>query len=1564
MILRLQHRLPYICGAVLRGAVRCFIYSMLALPISAVAQTETDTLGTSTPDTPATTSAPDGATEVKGDVPPTEEPVAKSPVADFRPSEVAHQKRYRPTEGDTLFTKVWWRRIYAGAGAGFQALSDNIGTESNLHFMAYLGYRFDPVHSLRVHASYTNFKFGEYNRYSAKSVGLGIDYLANLTNFAWGYNRERFLDVSSLVGFGSRVNSASLNTRISPYAYLGAHIDLHLSSMFALFAEPYVGMHRKVEALFQRTNPEPWDLMYGVNAGLMVMLDRRTDHYTEADSIYRHAFFDTSMGIAMMRGDGGLMHRLGNGYQASVGVWLNPMMGLRLGAQAQNVRWFTGMTDVRGASMRQSETQALLSGRAEIVLNPLNFSKKRRNKKGGHNFDINLLFGGDFGWNVKANVPNTTNGTFRTYYYGATAAVQALYRVAKPGTYIFVEPRYLAAMYSIPYQNTHNSKFTSENSFSLNVGTRVYIMPDPESLPDSVAFTPRWWTGLDFGGVKVQRTSSLSSGGIGFNPTVGLSFGYDWKRYASFRAQVAYQALFDTHSSSYVGYDANNSLRRGSGMWDSYYHLLDLRLAYMLNLNNLVQGYNPNRRFNLWLTGGPAISAVMGQSNSWVEGQQSAAPQLSQLRIYNESARRVTPAVHASLMAALRLSPHFDLTVESMGQYNLRSHVNPGDHGRINSLKYVTTVGTRYYFNQDALSHFFRGTEADSLSTSRHFFFDSSLGYTTAGKSGGVMHRAGHSYQAAIGMWLNPILGFRVGLQAQSIRWRSSMTHIHGAQVRQSDNHALVGGRVEVLLNPLNFSKSRRLKQGGHDFDLNLLLGADLGLEGKGNMPSGVSSKQYFYGFTGALQALYRIANPGTYIFFEPRYMATMYGMPYFYRPGSHRVRKHNLSLSVGTRIALVRDPAAVKDSVEYASRWWAGLDFGGVKVQRASSLSSGGIGFNPTVGLSFGYDWKRYASFRAQVAYQALFDTHSSSYVGYDANNSLRRGSGLWDSSYHLLDLRLAYMLNLNTLLQGYNPNRRFNLWLTGGPAVSAVVGQSNSWVVDQKVNMPEMAELHVRDNRSGNVSPAVHASLMAAMRLSSQFDVTVEAMGQCNFLGGVNPGNRSRINSIKYVTTVGTRYYFSQDALKNFFTGSKTKPWQKGWELSAAYGWAMPLDVGMGLRASGSNMTVSAGYWFNSLLGVRLGFMGQQTYYCRTSVPAVFEPISGMQTHAPYSIYASQYMLGARAELTLNPLNFSRDRRDRNQAPRWDMNLSAGVNFGAIGKVGAGVAGGYVGFTTSASMLYRLDNVTQLYLEPRYDVYNFDKHNDALDVNQGYADRMFTLSVGARVMRPVDESSESRRPTSFQKMAHRGWWAQVGLGGSKMLQLQRVAAAGRFIQPSFNLSAGYDLNRLSSARVNVIYNAQSRMCPSQPYTVAASGITRSYRGTVNNTIHQLDLQALYMLNLTNLWTGYDKRGKFNIYFQCGPAISVNLAQSNSLAKGEMQGGTDFRYQGRDYAGKLSFGLASGMFMALPITSHWDITSELMGHFYFAHGMVPEYRSHRLNDIKMNFSIGTRYNF
>lgn len=1471
-----------------------------------------------------------------------------TPSIGFDPSSVRLQKRYRPLENDSLFPKQWWRRFYFGIGGGIQGLTDNIGMVSNASANAYLGYHLTPIHSLRLSGSYIKYNFNGINK-SAKSLGVGIDYLVNLSNFAWGYDPSRVFEVSTVVGIGARYSRAALPSKINPYAHIGLNADVYISKYASLFFEPYIGAQRQMSTVLNNPSREKWNLMYGFSTGLQVSLENRTDYFSEADSIYKKIFLDTSIGVVSSGRSGGILNRLGVGYQAALGLWINPMIGLRVGAHGESFYWTSRIRNKNNVPVRYSHNQVLVGGRAELMLDPLNFSKKWREAPEGHDFDLNLLLGGELGWELKNGLYGESIRRSHAYYYGITSALQALYRIDK-GTYIYIEPRYQAIYYN---DKKSEGWSPSDHIASINVGSRVYLTKPFSFRRPQGAYIPHWWVAIDAGALKYYNAPRVTKDGIGLNPTIGFAAGYDLSPWASFRAQLAYQRLYNVHTARYSGY-AGSQKRYGEGLWESSYDAMDLRLSYMLNLNNLLQGYDAGRRFNLWWTVGPSLSYIFNQSDTWVEGQKNVLPDLKHIELSNSREGKISPGINTSIMVALRVAPQYDVTVEAMGQYNFIQGTNPGNNPRLNNVKYGLTLGSRYHIYQ-------RSDRQRLWPRFNRYFFDSSFAWSTSSLSN-AFKLSGTQYSASLGMWFTPYIGARFGVNAQTMYHSSNVSKQNGVDIRKSKSIATGSARAELVVSPLNLFPKWRDKEGGHDFDVNLLGGLDLG--GIARTPSERDPErlQFYYGLTGAMQLLYRINNPGTYIFVEPRFLSAYYKRPYYNTGVYETVSDKMFSLGVGTRVYMDNPSFVPVGSEEMNPRWWAGLSFGGVKLQRSETWRpTSGLGLNPALAMSIGYDWKPLVSFRAQLAYERIGNYASSSYTGINENGKTVYGYGLWNSKYNVMDLRLAYMLNVNNFLQGYNPNRRFNLWLIGGPALTWIVSENNTFVEGQNATYKPLRELELSTSRSGRVSPAVSMSMMASMAVAKDVDVTAEVMGQYNFVHATNPGSNPIMNNLKYGFTVGGRYYIKPFKL-NILDEFKSQPWHSGWQLEGSYGWALPMDTKNAFRSSGSAMYASLGYWFNSLLGARLGIGGNQTYWTENSVSAVKEPVSGVTVHAPYTVYKSQTAVGGRMELMLTPLNLLKSRREAEAAPRWDMNMSLGMNFGGILKV-QGMSRGYVGFTGAVSALYRLSNTVQLYVEPRYDSYSYNVYNKEIMSNESFSDRMFTVSVGARISRPVQQTADTE-DKEFLAGAHRGWWTAVSLGGSKMMQTLRVSSGGTTLNPSFALSAGYDFTRLHGMSLQFSTDIHSRQRPGQPYSVRSYGLERNYTGMVDSRYSMMDVRLMYMLNMTNLWTGQDRRNALDVYLQFGPSVSTILSESNRLADGELAGGSDFKYRGKRYAGETSMGLVMGILASLPLNQNWALTAEASGQGYFNRSFMPEQHNHFMNNLKINFSVGTRYSF
>ena len=74
------------------------------------------------------------------------------------PAEYQVQGLWRNHDKDSLFPAKAYQRLYFGASAGTLAITGRVSTCSQAAFNAYAGYRFSPIHSLRLNLGYSRFK--------------------------------------------------------------------------------------------------------------------------------------------------------------------------------------------------------------------------------------------------------------------------------------------------------------------------------------------------------------------------------------------------------------------------------------------------------------------------------------------------------------------------------------------------------------------------------------------------------------------------------------------------------------------------------------------------------------------------------------------------------------------------------------------------------------------------------------------------------------------------------------------------------------------------------------------------------------------------------------------------------------------------------------------------------------------------------------------------------------------------------------------------------------------------------------------------------------------------------------------------------------------------------------------------------------------------------------------------------------------------------------------------------------------------------------------------------------
>lgn len=1447
---------------------------------------------------------------------------------DFDPVQYQLQHRYRPLEGDTAFSNRWYKRFFLGAGAGPLLFSSNNSPSkvvTDIHI--YAGYHITPIHSLRLGASMTNITLEHEANKHLRSLRLGVDWLANLSTFAAGYNPDRRINLSTVIGGGVRYTQEGLPSKISPYAQMGLNASLMMSRNMSFFLEPYVGVMRNAERLFNYPNPDRYTLFYGVTGGLQ--LEPFTSHGvgdTYAAYTNNRIFADASFGMGMPLGGAGVSGT-GNAYSASFGYWINNVVGLRLGVNLQHLWHGKTSAQVARENVTRLDGEAIGSGRLEFVFSPLNISRRLLKNADSRRFDLNVSAGGDYGYIVKAGIPNTRGRGFRTYYFGITAALQALYKVNE-GAYIYVEPRYLNARYSIPYVNTNNNYSVSEGYFNLSVGTRFYYNARKERVAFDKTFERNFWMGVDGGIMNWVQTSRIQGGGV--SPSVAWNLGYDFHPLASVRLQLNYQRLTQLATGRYSYESTDGNVASSASLIKNSYNTMDARLSYMLNLSNLWSGVNAQRKLNLFWTVGPALTYSFSK-DSKVVGEVPAGMKDGAYLVQDGCKHKISPAVSTSFMSSLRFTPQWELTAEALGQYNIRPAVIPGENPRLNRLKYGLSVGAVYHFIPYDEHEGGKRGDYQLHPWQRKWFGEFSYGWVSSvGSGGSVAHMGGNNWRVGVGKWLLPMLGVRANVESIRGFWKEMTSKNYNAYAQQLS----LNMGVELLADLMQLTHSQRAKDVENPWGVNVGMGVQYGFIRMAHS-DGVYKRQI--GFTASLDVLRRMA-PSTYVFVEPRIY-----LPSHYIPGDALGRSavdKMFSVNVGVRIArpdaesrklMNEDPANI-----FEPHFWAALDLGGATGLARTKYTDGRMGWSPSVSVSGGYDFTPKHTLRIQTQY---------------AHNRVSfpdKGGLLQEQDFGELNFRALYMINISSLWQGTNHIPRFSVYGEVGPGLAATPSR-------------------------GETSFSVNTGILMAYKIHPRFDITAEATGQYNTNYNLRASiEKPRVSATEMNFAVGTRYHFMEGWKHDFDMGVySSQPWHRNWFVEGSVGMYLPFGTKSALSHNGASWYGGFGYWMSSFLAVRWGMTARYNSWGSKVVPARYESISGQMTHEAYTRYHTETAASGRMEVVISPLNFIKSRAEKTVSPTWDLNVSAGLELGFNRKThtpDGSLDHFTTGFTCALQGLYRIDNATQIYIEPRYTAGSYDVDNKNFNITQTVADRGFSVSVGARITRPLQskrakwEENSKDEEKKDAKYPVLGWWCGADFGTSVLLQCDQYKMASSF-QPTVSLNGGYDFSYLHGLRLQGSYSKFSLLRPDQPYSVEVAGRTFNFKGNMDADVHQMDVRLLYQLNLFNLWTGQRRARRFNVYWTVGPGFSYCLADKIQLSQGEVVVG-DLCYKGKTTAGKADFNISTGILCALRVSSKWDVTAESLGQCSFTRDYSPLVHKVAGGNVKIGFSVGTRYHF
>ena len=909
-------------------------------------------------------------------------------------------------KGDRYVRGDFWNNTFIDMGGGVGGFYHNTNAASftpTLSLRLGVGKVVSPMVSFRLgfekawaysHASTTVYNTNQYNSY-----GGYVDFLYNFSNYLLGYRPERPFNVSGILGLG--VQTASLHswnnadmTAVGA-STSGAALDGHVGVQFKFFASPYASIAlepyfkvatKKLNLLANPGYSDP-DFSYGVNFAYQWNFAKQLSYMANAGIFQKHfnnqkrymldngqlqhlrypMFFDYSFGPMYVGKSYNLSLRNTRGFDAlaAVGWWLAPAAGVRAGVHVTNGDWKQG-------SIGNDDTKSLIGTRGvnvDFLFNPFGFKRH-------YNWDapvgMNLLAGYEFGGMKKtaASLFGSYEGNYTAFRFGGQ-----LWMKLTNDLRLTLEPTYMQIEhYNGNLDRERYDEYAVKLGLSLlfrDKGIRNYRNVESDSVLNTIQ--RGYFLGLGLGWnntvwewrFKGYQHDLLKNavlfGGYRFNKIHGIRLQAEWMKEA--------QAFFDSYGSGIEKFTYNNYL---------------LSTDYQINLFNAMAGYDPLRRWNVYMYAGPTL--LLG------DGGAAFAANVGGMVTYN-----ITP----------NLSLFYSHTVYRMPKTRYPHHmVYTRDGIFTNNLN----VGIMYNFDRD--------NNIFAAASQRRFFFEYGFGPAYTGRTPlRFRNTRGFDANASIGWWFSSAFALRGGVHVTNADWQTT-------QYANEDTKLLVGTRgiaADLLINPLGFVKDYNWEM---PFGFNLVGGYEFG-QGKRTMtPYADSFEGNYTALRGGVQLWARLAN-GLRFTLEPMVSSVKL-------KGVNGYNYNEYALKAGVAVLFKRQaernyPDVPSDEVRnipkkgyflgvgmgWSNTIWnwrfSGYQHGVLK----NATIFGGYHFNELHGIRLQSEWMR-----EKIAFP-----NYASQVKLKPNNYL---------------LSLDYQFNLYNYMAGYDPSCRWNVYLYGGPTLA----------------------------------------------------------------------------------------------------------------------------------------------------------------------------------------------------------------------------------------------------------------------------------------------------------------------------------------------------------------------------------------------------------------------------------------------------------------------------------------------------------------------------------------------
>ncbi|MBO4905548.1 MAG: hypothetical protein J5486_00740, partial [Bacteroidaceae bacterium] len=1063
------------------------------------------------------------------------------------------------------------------------------------------------------------------------------------------------------------------------------------------------------------------------------------------------------------------------------------------------------------------------------------------------------------------------------------------------------------------------SRFPLEGSINFDPTKFIH---QPRVVPQGEEFkTTYWWQRLNFG---------LASGLYGVTdkewrannvPVMGF-LSYDFNRISSLRATATYVQR---------AHQASGNMATTFG----------IDVDYLFNMTRYLRGYYAKDRLNMALAFGFGAMHTTADEVSNISSKAT-------LGLY--TGYRIGSKVE------LFAEPYFGFANDGIDRKE-----NPS----IYDLVYGVKAGVAMHLRPRTAE------ERDSLIyLNRRPFVEFSQGGTLPLAQGVMgLHGMGTGFQLSMGQWIDPALGYRLTAAFNDSYWgveHKSAEVVGGMQII-SPNHDIYHSttvsvaRLEALFNPMALSNQWQRKELRNWFGLNMSAGVEYGWlikRGVANTSSrGMQTSTY--GITGGLQFLLRTA-PGTWLYVEPRYTLSNYAIPYTNISGSKSYTDHYASLNLGVRMQRTEPEVRAEFDSTFVRHFFMTAALGGARhVQPRKILGDASTNFTASLGLGYRWSPLHAARLRAEFMRYGYNET-----LAYASQGEMVNGHyvpvtyhALWHRTMNMVNLKAGYMINLSTLWNGHDNNRRFNTYFELGPMFS--INTKEQFRLNDG-EQPGGSAYSVRaTDHTGTTAFGMFGSLLLDWRLTGNWHLQASTDAIYHFDESFWNAEYFKVfNPWLLQPTIGMGYAFIPKITTSRRGGEEDKEFDSDehiegeeyfyfnrrpfYELSQ--GLTYPLTGGLsGQHAIGTGLQLSVGRWMTPVLGYRLTAAINQNYWRMQENGVVNYKNDPEQPLSPETkTYYDAFSYAARAEALFNPLALSSGWRN-NPLSRWlSLNLSAGLQYEMLDKRGVPASGNDVktentselGYTGAAQLLVRTAPGTWLFAEPRY------IHSDGSDVaNLSFGLRMHSASVAG--------DASGFAPHLFVTTA---------FGGARHIHPYKVLGESS-TNYTASLGLGYHWSPTSAVRLRAEYMKYGYN------DFVKYGQATSYPALYKRDMDIASLKLGYMMNLSTLWYGFSSERRFNAYVEAGPMFSANINDVHTgFYKYDKQ--NELHERSTDHTGMTSLGVFGGLLLDWRMAGNLHLQASTEAFYHINDKFWNETHYRYFNPWMIQPSVGIAYAF